>query len=300
MIWRDQKRHPQRHVASVRMPASLSRVQFAYVKAYGHRSTEGIRSLLDKALDGCDRHILSTDGRLCPSVVYPGVLLTAAQTQTLLEQTSLPSDQVKSCGFSPHHSFVFYDAADRPVTSIRVCFDCGEWELGDGSKGAFPKGTRAVLGDLCRDLKLPLCPSPEDGVEEEATPDGDPYDDWLRSGDPDRPSKLFSIPETTLLSELTDVHKRQLCAWRILETNSRAYRNEDPRLSFETQDFSTCVATFPSCDVPLRNVEGLNLYFHYRSGYTTTDACIERALSSSVSHCYWGLQIPPNVRLDEP
>lgn len=48
------------------------------------------------------------------------------------ESAPLPSPQYKAhrprmrCGFDPHHVLVLFDATERPIGKIFVCFDCGE------------------------------------------------------------------------------------------------------------------------------------------------------------------------------
>jgi hypothetical protein len=55
----------------------------------------------------------------------PGILLSAAQVKRLLATANTPAPllKYKAC-YVPHHAFVFYDASDKPVATLEVCFTC--------------------------------------------------------------------------------------------------------------------------------------------------------------------------------
>ena len=66
------------------------------------------------------------DGTMHQGVLNaPGTTLSPSQVQRLLAaaNTPAPLDKYKPC-YVPHHAFVFYDAADKPVATLEVCFTC--------------------------------------------------------------------------------------------------------------------------------------------------------------------------------
>lgn len=84
----------------------------------------------------------------------PGVLLTPAQVKKVLHIANTPAvrDRYKPC-YVPHHAIVFYDAADRPVANLEICFNCRRHI-------ATPKGTPviidyAALWSLMHELGVP-------------------------------------------------------------------------------------------------------------------------------------------------
>ena len=54
-----------------------------------------------------------------------GVLLTDSQTRTLLPTlTTATVRKHRTACYLPHHAFVFYDAAGRPIAHSEICFTC--------------------------------------------------------------------------------------------------------------------------------------------------------------------------------
>jgi len=102
---------------------------------------------------------LFEDGRLTETVINKGgARLSANQIQRLLTAITgtHPSHLHARC-FDPHHGFVFYDAARKPVAWIEVCFECGNTR-------SWPEGRKVEEDDmealiaLCKELKLPHTP----------------------------------------------------------------------------------------------------------------------------------------------
>lgn len=66
------------------------------------------------------------DGGMHTGVINaPGAVLTPAQVKRVVAtaNTPAPLKKYKPC-YVPHHAFVFYDAADKPVATLEVCFTC--------------------------------------------------------------------------------------------------------------------------------------------------------------------------------
>lgn len=96
---------------------------------------------------GCepDKLPLQSDGKLCDSVVAPGVELSAEQLQRVVElvETSrkqalreaqrnnghYPHRPLMRCDFEPHHTLVFHDQNGAALGGMLVCFTCGEWRI---------------------------------------------------------------------------------------------------------------------------------------------------------------------------
>jgi hypothetical protein len=65
-------------------------------------------------------------GRMHKGVLNaPGALLSPSQVHRLLSDANAgkPLDKRKPC-YVPHHAFVFYDAAEKPVATLEICFTC--------------------------------------------------------------------------------------------------------------------------------------------------------------------------------
>ena len=95
------------------------------------------------------------DGTMHTGVINaPGVVLSDSQVKRLVAtaNTPHPLDKYKPC-YVPHHAFVFYDAADKPVATLEVCFTCRRHI-------ATPKGTPdhidyAALWNLLHEVGVP-------------------------------------------------------------------------------------------------------------------------------------------------
>ena len=100
------------------------------------------------------------DGKLTTSVINKsGTLLTAAQTELLLRAiTKKPrrTFDLTQC-FDPHHAFVFYDAHQKAVAWVEVCFHCNNIKAQPRSPGESWPDMKALL-KLSKQLKLPNTP----------------------------------------------------------------------------------------------------------------------------------------------
>ena len=99
------------------------------------------------------------DGKLSSTVVNKkGVVLTAEQSKRLVSSVTgkHPATEAYAACFDPHHAFVFYDAAWKPVAWVEVCFECGNAEAELSQRGQICDVP--VLEQLARELKLPLVP----------------------------------------------------------------------------------------------------------------------------------------------
>jgi hypothetical protein len=88
-----------------------------------------------------------------------GTLLTAAQTELLLRAiTRKPPNTVDltNC-FSPHHAFVFYDAHQKAVAWVEVCFHCNNIAGHPRTPGE-PWADMKALFKLSKQLELPNTP----------------------------------------------------------------------------------------------------------------------------------------------
>ncbi len=102
---------------------------------------------------------LFEDGKIGPTVINKaGARLTPNQVHRLLSAVTgeHPSHLHARC-FYPHHGFVFYDAAMKPVAWIEVCFECGNTESWPEGRKVKEDDMRALLA-LCKELRLPHTP----------------------------------------------------------------------------------------------------------------------------------------------
>lgn len=266
----------------------------ATIRGFAHRF--GNTSRLDAEAEGCEEQVMAGDGRLCPSVVYPGRELTAEQATRLRVLSWEPSPAVRvRCDFDPHHSFVAFDEQGVPTAHLRVCFECGEWSLNGAEKVPFPEGAGEKLAALCRDLGLGGCPAePERGSEIRAR-----YRDWLESGRPRRPSVELGILPETSLARLSPTQKRQLCAWRVLEAP-----RVDFSLEFESgetvrfQSYRECLQSFPACPELLGHIEAIDPFDSSLVATLTQTGgrCVAAAAASELAHCLWGIEVTQGGR----
>jgi hypothetical protein len=197
---------------------------FASVRGFAFSfAAEGLG--LDGTERGCTsedeygQRVVSERGELCPSVVLPGAALDLAQQQALVElATSPPQDEINAslrCGFDPHHAFVFYDAADRPIGEIIVCFTCGEWRTHPAVR-QMPKvmsaSTARTLRAMCRSLELPGCAAGElEDLDESVYREG--WSQAKKRYAAEAPPRAFD--PATLLSDLGASERRELCLTRL-------------------------------------------------------------------------------------
>lgn len=115
---------------------------------------------LDDRLFG--QHQPVKQGKLDTSVIQPGATLTQEQLDRVLklsnENTNLLEIGLASC-YLPHHAFVFFDANDKPVAWISICFMCDAARFFPNKKlnekeVSNPKKEKAVLDQLERLKKV--------------------------------------------------------------------------------------------------------------------------------------------------
>ena len=98
---------------------------------------------------------LLVDGKLNKSVHNPeGEVLNESQVEQLLEAVARPyPDLGEFMCYEPRHGFVFYDATQKPVAFVEICFDC----LGFQVSPDLPHRINLVrLKQLCQELNLPV------------------------------------------------------------------------------------------------------------------------------------------------
>jgi hypothetical protein len=284
MIWREQSVPPERAaglVAFRALPAGTS------VRAFAHRLGDTQR--LDSEMLGCEEHVVSRDGRLCPSVISPGTELTATQVERLRALTERPIPSARSrCDFEPHHSFVALDPEGSVAAHLRVCFECAEWSVNGEGNVPLPEGAARELAALCRTLNLRGCPHGDDHSDGSA---GSRRPSEFRP--PGTPSAALVIPPETLLVDLSEEQKRQLCAWRILEDPPLHLSLElDSGHHLRFLDYRQCLTRFPRCAEPLGSIEALDFSSHAIHPDMSTEQvrCLKRAVSSPLARCAWGIE----------
>jgi hypothetical protein len=102
----------------------------------------------------------TADGRLDGRVILPEVLLTNEERDRVLAlvraaeerqrqadvDRSKTKEPVSRCVFENHHAFVFFDAAERPIAKLLLCFSCGELVASPGDR-ALGGGDPKILSD---------------------------------------------------------------------------------------------------------------------------------------------------------
>ncbi len=88
------------------------------------------------------------------SVVQPGVALESAETKELAalfsSDTRLLEMGLSNC-YVPHHAFVYFDAADRPLAWASVCFGCDGIQLYQPRKRSqWPAGKEAQPKEIAQ------------------------------------------------------------------------------------------------------------------------------------------------------
>jgi hypothetical protein len=100
------------------------------------------------------------DGKLASSVINKsGTRLSAAQTELLLRAIiKKPQKRIDltNC-FSPHHAFVFYDAHQKAVAWVEVCFHCNNIKAQPSTPAERWPDMKSLL-KLSKQLKLPNTP----------------------------------------------------------------------------------------------------------------------------------------------
>jgi len=95
--------------------AKWQRESFTSVKAY----------IYDYQADAFQ--VIAKNGRLHQGIINTdGVLLNPSQVEKLQDVYQKDSDgKIMAKCFLPHHAFVFFDAQDKIVAHLSVCFQCG-------------------------------------------------------------------------------------------------------------------------------------------------------------------------------
>ncbi|HEU5073431.1 MAG TPA: hypothetical protein VFU02_04650 [Polyangiaceae bacterium] len=262
-----------------------------YARVVGYVVNYGRGSFVQRGVEqpGCGGAI-AHDGTLCPTVVLPGVPLSASQAGRLeqLAGAAPAVPRTSSCASRAHHSFVFYDASGAPVFEYLLDLYCGrdsltEWNL--------DSATRDGLSALCRDVGLGLCFL---GDRQARNAAGDAfakrYTEQLHGG----ATRLIPVPldisRDRSLSSLTPAERRTLCAWNIehsinwLEPGGELRQNE-AGAQMRLESFVECTQHFPQCPASIDDVlpclteaqRGAPVFAPFSRA-----ACVEQA------DCLWG------------
>lgn len=220
---------------------------------------------------------VAPDGRMCPAVRAPGVVLSKEQAARLLRVAAKPEATRSSgehtrvgrvhmrCGFDPHHVFVFLDDKGLPVGEVQVCFTCGEWlerpQLLDVA--GMWQDEREVFHGLCEELGLGGC----DIGSRESEERWQTYREWAsKEGRAALLARQLGrdtgVDGAKRLADTTALERRKLCAWyaraaaeampplqRSLSGQPTIQCDGGPRQTVE--DLGGCVARFPTCSAPV-------------------------------------------------
>lgn len=274
---------PERRPTWTKLPAELTGAfpgapRFTVrAYAYGYRAdvpvVAGCSPKLGRFEDGAMP--IAEDGALCPSVAWPGALLTQEQASRLVGVVrSRGRDEEKrrtKCGFDPHHAFVFFGESGAPVATLLVCFKCNQWRSYPAQPGLdLTLGTRArdALSALCRELGLGGCGydmATMDRIDAERArwwehqqSEGD-----MDTGAPEAPGPRAPFLEVSSgvdpdksVAEAARVEsdRRRLCAWSLRRPAPKDRSCLDGG-RLPGADFSECLATFPSCAAPVWRAE---------------------------------------------
>ncbi|HEU5075759.1 MAG TPA: hypothetical protein VFU02_16315 [Polyangiaceae bacterium] len=262
-----------------------------YARVVGYVVNYGRGSFVQRGVEqpGCTGAI-APDGTLCPTVVLPGVVLSASQAARLEQLAGMAPavPRTSSCASRAHHSFVFYDASGAPVFEYLLDLYCGrdslaEWNLGDA--------TRHGLSALCRDVGLTLCFLGDRQARNAAGEAfGERYTEQLHGG----ATRLLPVPLGISvdrdLSSLTSAERRTLCAWNIEHTINWLEPGGEPRQNeagarMRLESFVECTQHFPQCTASIDEVlpclteaqRGAPVFAPF-----SRVACVEQA------DCLWG------------
>lgn len=272
---------------------SAKKLPQRYDRVVGYVVNYGRGSFVQRGVEqpGCGGAI-APDGTLCPTVVLPGVQLSASQAARLQELAGVAPavPRTSSCASRAHHSFVFYDAAGLPAFEYLLDLYCGrdsiaEWNLGDA--------TRAGLSALCRDIGLDLCFLGDRQAREAASEAfGKRYAEQLHGG----ATRLLPVPldisRDRRLSSLTPAERRRLCAWNIehtlnwLEPGGESRQNE-AGAQMRLESFVECTQHFPQCSASIDKV--LPCLTEAQRG-APVFAAFSRAVCAEQADCLWGFE----------
>ena len=132
------------------MSASWQVVEYAVVRGYLYFPGG------DEITEAAEEEILR-DGKLHPAVMNKeGVKLSPEQVKRLLDAVRPSKTSRKGVGcYFPHHGFVFYDQAGKPVAELSPCFLCGVGRAEPGNK-SLTTWRFEELAKLVTELKLPV------------------------------------------------------------------------------------------------------------------------------------------------
>ena len=221
------------------------------------------------------------DGGLCGDVRLPVATLTEPEKARVLRLLDDAEEAYRRattqdghyalravirCDFDPHHAFVLYDDAGRPVGTIDVCLTCHQWLVrpasvwtGRGEAVALAEGERKALASILDDHGLGAWIFDEEdprmqavsayeralyGTEEEPTPRG-----IVR-----RRQRLEATPSgvarTKRLSELTRGERAALCRWTA--ESVRPGRRDGAGHGYECANGTTWLASYGEEDCGVR------------------------------------------------
>jgi hypothetical protein len=128
---------------------------YVEVRGYTYNSKSGLAA---KDSNSPSQDIIRK-GKLSSTVTNKaGALLSPAQVERLIQAiTGEHAKHFSARCFKPHHAFVFYDTAGKPVAWVEVCFECQNLEMSPHDPGHSYEDMDALY-DLCEELKLPLSP----------------------------------------------------------------------------------------------------------------------------------------------
>lgn len=275
---------------------------FEKVVAYVVNFDKGFKRGIAPFDSGC-RAAVASDGTLCPSVVLPGVELTAAQARILkrLARSEPAVPKVSSCVSKPHHTFVFYSRTGVPVYEWSMDLRCGR---SSSSRWVLENATRTALADLCRELGLALCFMQDAGARERASEAFvSRYMEALPGGSKRLKPFPMGLRPDQQLQHLSVRDQRQLCAWSIQHSSSALEAGGDARSNeagarTRLLGLSECTREFPRCAVPLATVlpcmdalqRGAPVLAPFPNG-----ACTEQR------ECLWGFEFTePHARGSSP
>ena len=181
----------------------------------------------------CDDKVVAKDGTICDGAVYPGAELTPEQTARAADVVRHAPDPASwrtrpriRC-FEPHHAVVLFDAQDRPVAEIDVCFECGNFTVtsapDDEAGMTDEEGT--FFAETCRAQNVGGCPPPGSyrmpdlpALPEQAALRSlsrvEQEDHWRRVA----LAQPHGLTEATRLADLRAIDRRVLCAWFVSAT----------------------------------------------------------------------------------
>jgi hypothetical protein len=261
---------PPRWTAPASRPFPGAR--FSAVRAYNRGFDERYLNLgeshVDREVAGCPGGggVFAANGRFCPSVVLPGVLLNEEHVQMVLavvaalpEPNSAPRQAV--CGTASHIAFVFFDD-ETPIAQVNLGDeDCPFVSVHGGAEHLYPFSTvqpedeelLMALVRLAGQLSLyPYGRPPDEVLLRQAEQDGTVL--WRKR----RTDYDPGVPLHTPLNALTSVQKQQLCLWHV-KTDRELPRHECTSCGegFElcgVPIYEDCVEHFPRCSTSVEEL----------------------------------------------